>query len=35
MILVPPHEICPETWLCRFNQPSDVTFAMVEKRPAE
>jgi len=33
MILEPPHEIAPGTWLCLFNEPSGVTFAMLEKRP--
>ena len=28
----PPHEIGPGTWICLFNDPSGVTFAMLEKR---
>jgi predicted enzyme related to lactoylglutathione lyase len=32
MIVEPPHEISPGTWICLFNDPSGVTFAMLEKR---
>ena len=32
MIVEPPHEISPRTWICLFNDPSGVTFAMLEKR---
>ena len=32
MIVEPPHEISPGTWICLFNEPSGVTFAMLEKR---
>jgi predicted enzyme related to lactoylglutathione lyase len=35
LILEPPHEISPGTWICLFNEPSGVTFAMLEKRPTE
>lgn len=35
LIVEPPHEISPGTWLCLFNEPSGVTFAMLEKRPVE
>ena len=30
-----PHEIFPGIWICLFNDPSGVTFAMLEHRPAE
>ena len=30
-----PHEIFPGTWICLFNDPSGVTFAMLEHRPTE
>ncbi len=33
LIVEPPHEISPGTWICLFNEPSGVTFAMLEKRP--
>ena len=32
MIVEPPHEISPGTWICLFNEPSGVTFAMLERR---
>ena len=32
MIVEAPHEISPGTWICLFNDPSGVTFAMLEKR---
>lgn len=32
MIVEPPNEISPGTWICLFNDPSGVTFAMLEKR---
>jgi len=33
LIVIPPKEISPGTWICLFNEPSGVTFAMLEKRP--
>ncbi len=32
MLVEPPYEISPGTWICLFNDPSGVTFAMLEKR---
>ncbi len=32
MIVEPPNEISPGTWICLFNDPSGVTFAMLEKK---
>lgn len=32
LIVEPPHEISPGTWICLFNEPSGVTFAMIQKR---
>jgi predicted enzyme related to lactoylglutathione lyase len=32
MIVEPPNEISPGTWICLFNDPSGVTFAMLERR---
>ncbi len=32
LVVIPPHEIQPGTWICLFNEPSGVTFAMLEKR---
>jgi predicted enzyme related to lactoylglutathione lyase len=32
MIVEPPNEISPGVWICLFNEPSGVTFAMLERR---
>jgi hypothetical protein len=32
MIVEPPHEISQGTWICLFNDPIGVTFAMLEER---
>lgn len=31
-IVDPPIEIAPGEWICLFNEPSGVTFAMIEER---
>ncbi len=31
-IVIPAHEILPNTHICLFNEPSGVTFAMIQKR---
>lgn len=31
-ITIEPVEIFPKTWICLFNEPSGVTFAILEKR---
>jgi predicted enzyme related to lactoylglutathione lyase len=33
-IVLEPEEPVPGSWVCLFNEPSGVTFAMVEERPA-
>jgi predicted enzyme related to lactoylglutathione lyase len=35
LIVEAPTETLPGTWVCLFNDPSGVTFAMIEKRPTE
>jgi predicted enzyme related to lactoylglutathione lyase len=35
LIVEPPTQTLPGTWVCLFNDPSGVTFAMYEKRPAK
>ena len=32
-IVLEPEEPVPGSWVCLFNEPSGVTFAMVEERP--
>jgi predicted enzyme related to lactoylglutathione lyase len=33
LVVIEPVEIAPGTWICLFNDPSGVTFAMIEPRP--
>jgi predicted enzyme related to lactoylglutathione lyase len=35
LIVIEPNEINPGTMICLFNDPSGVTFAMIEQKPAE
>lgn len=32
LIVIPAHEIAPNVHICLFNEPSGVTFAMIQKR---
>jgi predicted enzyme related to lactoylglutathione lyase len=35
LVVEPPHEIQSGLWICLFNDPSGVTFAMIEQAPSE
>ncbi|MGE3063451.1 MAG: hypothetical protein AB7T10_07455 [bacterium] len=32
LVTLEPNEIAKGTWICLFNEPSGVTFAMLEKK---
>jgi predicted enzyme related to lactoylglutathione lyase len=35
LIIEPPHEISSGSWICLFNDPSGVTFAMLQRAPVK